>query len=324
MIKIFIAFIFAFGLFQTVQAQKDSVLLYINDKGHFKKDFGKVMKTKDSADYLLLIKMPADSSSGVKVNAIKELTIDNKPILTGTAKINLYDNYIDLNFVGSSINFYSNGKQKSIVNYSNNKEIGELTEYYPNGHLYSIKRHKKGDGLYLIECYDSIGNVLSKKGAGNWVKYDNDYKNKIEIGDIKDSLEEGEWQGLINDSVKYTRIYYKGNIIPTADTTERLYIADRLPEFNGGSEALNKFLSGHIKYPPEAKERQAQERIYVGFVIEKDGSLTNIKVLKGNDASLKNEAMRIVKLLPPWQPGILNGKPVRVQYTIPITFKLAN
>lgn len=95
------------------------------------------------------------------------------------------------------------------------------------------------------------------------------------------------------------------------------------PEFPGGMEALTKYLSENIKYPEQAKKENIQGRVFVIFVVEKDGRVTNAKVLRGIGGGCDEEALRVVNAMPKWEPGRLQGTtPVRVQYGLPIVFKL--
>lgn len=95
------------------------------------------------------------------------------------------------------------------------------------------------------------------------------------------------------------------------------------PEFPGGMEALTKYLSENIKYPEQAKKENIQGRVFVIFVVEKDGSVTNAKVLRGIGGGCDEEALRVVNAMPKWEPGRLQGTtPVRVQYGLPINFQL--
>lgn len=94
------------------------------------------------------------------------------------------------------------------------------------------------------------------------------------------------------------------------------------PEFPGGVEALYKYLAENIKYPVLAKEKGTQGRVYVTFVVEKDGSVTDAKVLRGVSEEVDAEALRVINAMPKWKPGMQQGVPVRVQYNIPIVFKL--
>lgn len=97
----------------------------------------------------------------------------------------------------------------------------------------------------------------------------------------------------------------------------------QMPEFPGGQNALFKYLSQTVKYPAIAKENKIQGRVLCQFVVNKDGSISDIEVIQsGGDASLDKEALRVIKSMPKWKPGKLNGEPVRVKYVLPITFKL--
>ena len=99
-------------------------------------------------------------------------------------------------------------------------------------------------------------------------------------------------------------------------------VVEQMPSFPGGMGALMSWLSQNIKYPVIAAENGVQGRVIVQFVVEKDGSITDVKVAKSVDPSLDKEAARVVGSMPHWIPGKQNGSAVRVQYTVPVTFKL--
>ena len=92
--------------------------------------------------------------------------------------------------------------------------------------------------------------------------------------------------------------------------------------FPGGTKAMMKFISDNIKYPAIDKEAENQGRVYVQFVIEKDGSLTNIEVMRGVSSTIDREAIRVIALMPKWKPGEARGKIVRCRSRLPITFVL--
>jgi len=96
------------------------------------------------------------------------------------------------------------------------------------------------------------------------------------------------------------------------------------PEYPGGEAAFGKFLQKNMRYPPMAKENGIQGKAYLQFIVERDGSLTDISVVREPGSGLGDEAMRVLKMSPHWKPGIQNGKPVRVQYTVPINFTLGD
>lgn len=95
-----------------------------------------------------------------------------------------------------------------------------------------------------------------------------------------------------------------------------------MPEFPGGVQALQLFLVNHVKYPAEAAENGKMGKVYVKFNIEKDGSITNIHVVRGVYPSVDAEAVRVIRIMPKWIPGRVNGEPVRVKFTVPINFVL--
>ena len=93
-------------------------------------------------------------------------------------------------------------------------------------------------------------------------------------------------------------------------------------QFKGGNQAVMDYLRNAIKYPPVAEENGIQGRVVCTFVIERDGSITDVKVVRSIDPSLDKEAIRVIKSMPRWIPGKQNGSNVRVNFTLPITFKL--
>lgn len=100
-------------------------------------------------------------------------------------------------------------------------------------------------------------------------------------------------------------------------------VVDRMPEFPGGQQALFRFLNENVRYPAIAKENRIQGRVICRFVVEKDGSITNVEVVSsGGHPSLDKEAVRVLKSMPKWSPGMQDGKAVRVQYTTSVNFKL--
>jgi periplasmic protein TonB len=99
---------------------------------------------------------------------------------------------------------------------------------------------------------------------------------------------------------------------------------EEFPKFPGGDEALYKFLGSNIHYPTEAKEAGISGTVYLTFVVEKNGSITNIAVLRPVEGGCSEEAVRVVKSMPAWSPGKHNGIPVRFQYNLPVKFTLMN
>ncbi len=95
-----------------------------------------------------------------------------------------------------------------------------------------------------------------------------------------------------------------------------------MPEFPGGEQAMMDFVAKNVQYPKEAMEKGISGRVMVGFIVEKDGSISDVKVVKGIGGGCDEEAVRVVKAMSKWKPGKEKGKPVRVSYMMPFTFKL--
>ena len=107
------------------------------------------------------------------------------------------------------------------------------------------------------------------------------------------------------------------------DQKEEVFlVVEKMPRYPGGEPARKKFFTENLKYPKQVKEKGIQGKVYVTFVVEKDGSITNVKILRGVDPLLDNEALRVVRSMPKWEPGTQRGKNVRVQFNIPIKFAL--
>ncbi len=98
--------------------------------------------------------------------------------------------------------------------------------------------------------------------------------------------------------------------------------AEVMPEFPGGEQAMMDFVAKNVQYPKEAMEKEISGRVLVGFIVEKDGSISETEVVKGIGGGCDEEAVRVVKAMPKWKPGKEKGKPVRVSYIMPIFFKL--
>ncbi len=99
-------------------------------------------------------------------------------------------------------------------------------------------------------------------------------------------------------------------------------VVEQLPEFPGGAVAFMKWLTENLRYPASARQRRVQGKVVTQFIVNKDGSISNIEVLKSVDAALDREALRVLHMMPQWAPGQQNERPCRTQVCIPIVFKL--
>ena len=106
-------------------------------------------------------------------------------------------------------------------------------------------------------------------------------------------------------------------------TNDKVYEkVEVMPEFPGGDQAMMDFVAKNVVYPQEARDKEISGRVMVSFIVEKDGSITDAKVVKGIGGGCDEEAVRVVNAMPKWKPGKQKGKPVRVSFMMPFTFKL--
>ena len=136
--------------------------------------------------------------------------------------------------------------------------------------------------------------------------------------EIEDELEIEDSEADENTEIEQV------DIAPQEEEEEiiNFYIIENKPEFPGGQAAMFKFIAEHTKYPEIAKENGITGKVFVQFVIGKDGKVTDVKVIRGVDPYLDREAVRVVKSMPPWKPGSQRGKPVKVSFQLPINFTL--
>ena len=123
--------------------------------------------------------------------------------------------------------------------------------------------------------------------------------------------------------IKFTLSGAKNDKEITDDSDNQLFqVVEKMPEFTGGKQAMYKYISNNIKYPKQAKTENIQGKVFIEFIIEKDGKISNVKVKRGIGGGCDEEALRVIRNMPSWIPGKQRGENVRVVYTIPIKFNL--
>ncbi len=138
---------------------------------------------------------------------------------------------------------------------------------------------------------------------------------KIEIEEIPYTFDQGEIE-IINQTIALVEP------IPDEDVEEIITIAETMPSFQGGLEAFYRFIGKNLKYPAQARRMGIEGKVFVHFVVDKDGSLSDISIVRGIGAGCDEEVLRIVAMSPRWNPGLQRGNPVRVRMMLPITFRL--
>ena len=128
---------------------------------------------------------------------------------------------------------------------------------------------------------------------------------------------------VYSESSKSNEYYIGLHKKAETDNSEKIFdVVEQMPEFSNGQAALFEYLSKSIRYPEEARKNNIRGRVIATFVVEKDGSISNARVVKSVNPDLDAEALRVINSMPNWNPGKQNGKAVRVKYTVPVTFKL--
>ena len=133
---------------------------------------------------------------------------------------------------------------------------------------------------------------------------------------VPDSLELEEWD---------TEGFVEPNFDEAVEDEDRpgvYMIVEQMPEFPGGDKSLFQFIADNTKYPADAKEKGIKGRVFVNFIVEPDGSVSDIRVLRGIGGGCDEEAVRVVESMPKWKPGMQNGEVVRVSYNVPVNFRL--
>jgi TonB family protein len=306
-----------FGLFYIQQsiAQAKQDVYFLKNSG------AKVDKLED-ADYIRVISEPDSGSTFYNFNEYYK----DKTVKT-VAKI--LDDRLLL-FEGQCRMYYPTGKRKEIANYKSGVKDGDSYEYYKNGKLYLHKTYAAGKELLVLDCVDSTGKVLLANGNGTHIIYNNDFKDIIEQGEVKDGLKNGQWKGEFKipaTTLTFNEEYVANKLVAGKSVDENgttyTYTENHIfPSFKGGLAAFGHFLADVVRYPSWAQKNRVQGRVLVAFVVQTDGSLGDFKIKESPDEQMSAEAIRVLKISPKWQPGVFYGKVVPVYYTVPIAFKL--
>lgn len=141
--------------------------------------------------------------------------------------------------------------------------------------------------------------------------------DEIKVNEVGSENTEGEGKVEFNEPVE--------EVMKEENEDDKIFtIVEQSAEYPGGTEAMIKFLQKNMKYPAVARRMNIEGSVFVSFVIDKEGVLSEIQVIKGISAECDKEAARVIKLMPPWKPGKQNGKAVRCRFVLPVKFKLAS
>lgn len=250
------------------------------------------------------ISEPLDEISSVKVNDLSAITGKNSPENLSVASNSAADVTLKMKVTDQSGSPIV-GASVLIVN----STLGTLTDLEGNFTL-KVNNDQRISVSYVgmkpVEL--SVKECLEKQINEVRLASDNDSESQLTI--VSQS------SGSAPQSVQKVA----SSEIPT--TNDVFMVVEQMPEFPGGMSACLKFLADHVAYPKEAAEKKIQGRVIVQFVVMKDGSIANARVLRAVDPLLDAEALRVIGLMPKWKPGTQRGQAVNVKFTMPVTFRL--
>jgi TonB family protein len=317
---LFTVFLGVFFVAAFAQKKTDTLVYYLNNSEE-------VTTVKDSADYYLLI-MPPDTTVDKKLYVVKEFYRDGKLRLAGNSSTRSLDSLNKLKLQGPQIMFFENGHKMRRTNFNEGIPFGDQIFYYPNGKLYCIKTYGDNGKLSLTKCIDTAGNMIAENGNGRWIIFDENFKSIYSEGSINNGVQDGLWNEKINDSVKCEKKFSHGHIISSKavrkiEPSGLIYtMVNQMPDFPGGIELFYRFISRNLRYPAVARENGTRGIVIINFVVEKDGTLSTIKVWKGIGDGCDEEAANVVSSSPLWIPGKQQGRPVRVMTSAKVAFLL--
>ena len=206
-----------------------------------------------------------------------------------------------------------------------NESTGEITRYKfkdvdPQEYLAAYDPNKDSTIVGKLICKEKI---YFKQGENNSSRLEEGLLPEVFGVDIRTIVEKiQEKRGFGSEQDEYGGIPFK-EIVPigTTEAPDKVYnIVEQMPNFPGGEEALMKFINEHIKYPQSALEQGTQGTVMLRFVVTSTGDIGEVQILKGLDQDCNDEAKRVVKSLPKFNPGMQRGRPVSVWYTAPVRF----
>ena len=188
-----------------------------------------------------------------------------------------------------------------------------------DGKVASVEQMKALDPK-TIDNVNVVKNEEVKKHYAAHFKADT--SNGIIFINTKDYVKKGGSKEVVSVVVNAKNPQQEAEI-EDAEKPKVFDVVENMPEFPGGMTAMMQFLAENVCYPEAAEKAGTQGRVIATFIVEKDGSITNIKIVKSVSEELDAEAKRVIEAMPNWKPGKQSGEPVRVKYTIPITFRLS-
>lgn len=268
-----------------------------------------------------------------KVNKEGQIRIPKYYLSGQTHSVGYYKDGESFQPVGVFTYFHKNGKIESQGRYNEKgKRIGKWQRWYPNGQLneevkFSIGSDKKRT-REVLNYYDSLGEHKVIDGNGWYQTLSRDWRVKSE-GQVSNGLKQGNWTGYWESGELYFEEEYEQGALVRGvsydkDGNSYNYTSlERAAEpKKGGYQRFYEQIAKIMRYPNEARRTGTQGKVYVEFVVNKEGELTEVKSIKGIGAGCDKEAVRSVSKTRPWTPAVQRGQRVKQRIVLPITFKL--
>lgn len=290
------------------QSERDTIVFYV-------KNDGKVVNSKEAADYVLLI-LPETPGEKEKLYPVLSFYPDGKRKMIATSSVRS----INFRFEGTQMMFFPNGKRSSVTTYKKGVPVNEEVSYYPNGKVYNRKKFQ-GYQTLLIECRDSTGILLAENGNGKWIEFDESFTNIVAQGPVKNGLMEGLWYRN-RGRVVYTRGVpdrYTMNFTPVSRKLlpeEMVFVQkDSSTLYISRLDSLQKLIYKNINF--EDVKQDIGKQLYIGFFIEKDGSFSDFNTFLSSSEGLNEKLKAIINLTAPWRAPLKN---IRSPVMLPLFF----
>ena len=233
---------------------------------------------------------------------------------------------------GEVVKYYSNGSVYELSRYDDGLRVDTVRRWHRNGNFMGLfvptKEESLGDPALtrVITFYDSLGGQTVVNGKGNLFSV-HPITFEYERGEVSNGFKDGSWEGgSVGRGHIFQEEYENGELVSgnSIDDEGNTYYYEQFEEeasFAGGLAVYDQFLSKNLRYPKKAQRQGVQGEVSVYFIVEKDGSLTNIQVVNGIGAGCDREAVRVMSLSPKWNPGKQRGQVVRQAMVQILNFK---
>lgn len=290
---------------------------------YFDKDWHE-QPEKENAAY---VRIYNDVNASLNVYEIRDQTIDGQllSVTQSSSKEQVYRN-------GLTTWYNAAGKPIKAGYFENNQPAGRWMIFYNNGqrkmaytYLDAVKDPLRTIPYQVDDSWDSTGNEEVANGNGVYLERNDSSSEVIASGIIKNGLRDGRWEGFSDGKKRYEEDYCEGVLVRglrfDAEHPVNYYELNVPPAFTGGEKALAKFLDKNLRYPTTAYDQRITGTVMVRFIVQEDGTLTDIGLSNGASRPLNEEAIRVVRSMPNWQAGTERGKRVPYDYTLPVDFK---